>query len=294
MILMVGASGFIGSRLLEHYKKRGVSAVGTYCKNFRKGLIYYNVADIKENDLDFIDESCRFGIIAVSIGSIDYHKLHISEYLRVNKSIKKIISVLNSKRAIPVFLSTDYVFEGVAGDYKEDDPVKPTTEYGKSKTEIEEYLKTEYEDYIIIRLGKVYGHSPGDGTLLTGIISKLQRGETIKAADDQIIAPTSVIDAVSGISKIIDSGHTGIFHISSPEVRSRYEVSALIKEKMQWLKGSVEKVGINDLFFAEKRPLNTTMNSDKTSEMFGITYTSIEDNILKIEREYNEKKVQRI
>jgi len=36
------------------------------------------------------------------------------------------------------------------------------------------------------------------------------------------------------------------------------------------------------------------MNSDKTSEMFGITYTSIEDNILKIEREYNEKKVQRI
>ncbi|MBU1152829.1 sugar nucleotide-binding protein [bacterium] len=286
MIIIFGASGFIGSHLFSYYQNKGIPVIGTYSKNPKRGLVPYDLADTQSNASRFINNDCRFAIIAAGIGSIDYHKIHFEECPRINYGTKRLIDILYTRRIIPVFLSTDYVFEGINGNYKEDDPAHPTTQYGKNKLEIENYIKEKGKDYIIIRPGKVYGYLPGDGTIITDIAEKLLLGKEIRCADDQIISPTSIYDVIQKIEMLIKSGATGVFHLSSPDSLSRYELANLVITNMPNCGGKVRRCSINDFSFPEKRPLNTTLNSEKLSKMFDVTYKPLSEDIVKIVRNY--------
>jgi dTDP-4-dehydrorhamnose reductase len=287
MITIFGASGFIGSHLFAFYQSRNVDIVGTYFKNRKTGLVPYDIN--KQGDIvDVIGKNCKFAVITVNTGTIDYHKTHLQQCLKLNHAIKKLIEVLYENKTTPVFLSTDYVFEGLTGSYKEDDFPNPTTQYGKDKLEIENQIRRTGENYIIIRLGKVYGHLPSDGTLITNMARKLMSGQKVEAAVDQILSPTSVNDVVKGIAKCIEADARGIFHLSTPCSLSRYDIAMIVKSNLRGCQAEVVRCSINDFPFAERRPLNTTLNSDKTSEMFGLAYSSLESDISGIIRQFGQ------
>lgn len=272
MITVFGASGLIGRHMLELCASDHVPAAGTCFRKNIPGLVRCDLAGAPEEAASIAGKGPGLAIIAVGAGGVDHYRAHPAEAAALNAGIMRLLSLLRDRGIVPALLSSDYVFEGISGGYREDSPAAPTTEYGRRKRELEEWVLDNLRDYRIIRLGKVYGYTPGDGTLLTDIFDRLSRGEVFRAAADQLVAPTSVRDAARGILAIALGAESGVFHVSSPEVRSRYDLAAAVCRALGRGPELVERVRLEDLSFGERRPADTTMNADATSARFGLSY----------------------
>ena len=67
-------------------------------------------------------------------------------------SIKKILNYLKKYNIKPVFISSDYVFDGKKGNYSEKDKPQPVITYGFQKLEVENYIQSNFEKYLIFRV----------------------------------------------------------------------------------------------------------------------------------------------
>ena len=77
------------------------------------------------------------------------------------KGTQNILDSINNKCKI-IFPSTHVVYEGidkVKNDIKENEETKPVLSYSSSKAINEEQLKKSGKNYVILRLGSVYGYS---------------------------------------------------------------------------------------------------------------------------------------
>src|SRR5581483_9016334 len=99
------------------------------------------------------------------------------------------------------------------------DPPSPIIEYGRQKAAVEARLREGKAPYLILRLAKVFGREPGDGSVLTASAAAMTKGEKVLAAEDQIQTMIEAGDLARLVAGLIDSGATGIFHIAG---RQRY------------------------------------------------------------------------
>ena len=179
----------------------------------------------------------------------------------------------------PVFVSSEWVFDGMKGNYVESDTPNPILTYGQQKVEIEEYLQTRCDRFTIVRLGKVFGTQRGDGTLFTTWLDAIERHEIIRCAQDQVFSPIHVRDAVDSITRLVQMDGDGIYHVSNRNAYSRLELLNMLLSKAEaHLPLSVEVIpcSIRDFDLLEKRPLNVSMNPDKLMRSTGIQINSVE------------------
>src|SRR4030042_6646013 len=136
-------------------------------------------------------------------------------------SIKSVIDYLKHLQIKPVFASSEFVFDGTRGNYTEWDPVNPILTYGRQKVDIERYLQNSCDEFIIVRLAKVFGSQRGDRTLFTSWLDAIERCETILCAYDQVFSPIYIDDVVEGIMRLVETNSSGIFHLSGRKPFSR-------------------------------------------------------------------------
>ena len=138
MIIIIGASGFIGENLYKYFINQGIKVAGTYNYNKKNGLIHFDVENQRIKDvLELKDFS--YAIICSAITGIDYCRKHEKRSHNVNVVMtKKLIKDLFDNNIIPIFISTEYVFDGLKGNYKEDDRRKPKPVYGSQKKQVED------------------------------------------------------------------------------------------------------------------------------------------------------------
>ena len=101
------------------------------------------------------------------------------------EDIKRLILGLIELEIKPVFTSTDQVFDGTKGDYSESDSTNPLSTYGQQKVEIELFLSTLEKEYLLLRLSKIYGIDPDDGTFFSGWLNAIRQGLPIRCAVDE-------------------------------------------------------------------------------------------------------------
>ena len=192
-ILILGASGYIGRHL---FKRLGIGrAVATFNKNPINDAVKFDSLNMSIADLKIDDREISHAIILLGETNIDTCAGNEKKSNDLNVgSIIALIEDLKSEGVIPVFISTDNVFDGTRGSYSETDLPNPIVVYGRQKLEIENYLQSQCKDFCIVRLSKVYGLAPGDGTLFTTWMKALFDGEYIRVATDQVFSPISIDD----------------------------------------------------------------------------------------------------
>lgn len=131
-----------------------------------------------------------------------------------------------------IYISTDYVFDGEKGNYKENDQVLPINKYAWSKLGGECAVKM-YDNHLIIRLS--FGPDEFPYT---------------KAFIDQYTSRLPVTKIVKQIIKVLDQ--KGIIHLGTNR-RSVYEYAKSISDK------NIEKISINDINNL-KIPKDTSLN----------------------------------
>lgn len=270
-ILILGASSFIGRHFL---KKLGDKAIGTYYKNKINNCLKFDSVNQDLSDIVRSPRSIKAAIILLGDTHPDScakDKMR-SQIINV-ESIKKIIKVLNSWKVPFVFTSTEFVFDGKLGNYSEDEKPKPILTYGKQKLAVEKYIRQHYRQYIIVRLGKVYGSEITDGTLFTNWIKQIKRGDKIQVAGDQIFSPVYVEDVIKTILKLLRKKKWGLFHLANEIGFSRLTLlKMLLKKTEKHLNKNiiVTSCSIDDFPLLEKRPKNVSLNTKKLRRIKGI------------------------
>lgn len=287
MKLVIGASSYIGKNIYNFFLKEG-EVIGTYNRNAREGLSYFNLENPNLEALNIDLKSVSHAIICSSITKPDDCKRDEVNSYKINvKGTKELIQQLFQRGIIPVFFSSEYVFDGAKGNYTELDKTCPNTVYGVQKREIENLLLQTEKESLILRLSKVFGLEREDRTILTSTINQLKRNEKIKCAADQIFCPTYIGDLVNALELALNKKLNGLYNLASPEYFSRYELSRLLKSELRLDSGEIIPCSTRDFNFLETRPLDTSLNVEKFILETGFEFTKMKDCINRLEKLLN-------
>jgi dTDP-4-dehydrorhamnose reductase len=264
-ILILGASSFVGQHLAAALPDG--QAIGTYNRMHIKGARHFDSLTMRIRDI--IDPSDCPSHAIILMGDTDPDSCIADPALSRAVNVESTRIVIDDLLALGVkiiFTSTEFVFDGARGMYVESDPVSPILLYGEQKVEIERYLDAAAPDACILRLAKVYGITPGDGTLFTGMHETIRTVAETRCASDQVFSPVYVGTVVDAIIAAIETSIHGIYHVAGPTAYSRMECLELMLAEVRRggaVNFQAEPCSILGFDLPEARPLNVSMCPDK-------------------------------
>lgn len=156
-------------------------------------------------------------------------------------------------------LSTDFVFDGLAGPYREGDTPAPISTYGRSKLEAEKIVEAADIPAAIVRTVLVYGVVPdlSRSNIVLWVKNSLEGGKPIKVVNDQFRSPTLAEDLADGVLAVLFRNKTGIYHISGSELLSVYDIAQRVADFFKLDRGLISPTDSGSLGQAAKRPPKT-------------------------------------
>jgi len=280
MIIVIGASGFLGKRIYAHFSKKNMVLAGTYTNTPTKNLIFFDLMkpDLETMNIDL--KKATHMVICSAVTDMDSCKREKERSIKINvDGVKNLLQQSFMKNIFPIFISSDYVYDGMKGNYSEEDKQKPNMQYGYQKMLVEKYLASQKKPFMIARLGKIYSLDPKDDTMLTSWARQLYNNEEIRCATDQIFSPSYVEDIAYALDIAIQKNLKGLYNVVSPESFSRFELASMVKSQLNISSGKIIPCSIKDFNFFDNRPLNTSLKCEKFINATNMKFTLMQDSL---------------
>ena len=183
-----------------------------------------------------------------------------------------------------IYISTDFIFDGIAGPYVESDLPGPVNYYGSSKLGAEKSVMEAKLPWCIIRTVLVYGNIlvGNRSNMVSWVQNNLSQGKPIQVVSDQWRTPTYVEDLAKGILLAIENKAKGIYHISGEALLTPYDMAMATAEYLALDKNLIEKVNASIFVQAAKRPAKTGFIIDKAKNDLGFRPLSFKEGLKKM------------
>ena len=220
-VLIIGASGFIGryvsSRLAD---TAGHTVFSTY--NARPpaddGASWHRLEITDGAQLDALYSVAQPEVVVhlAAMADVGTAERNPEIAAAVNATATETITRLCQRHAARlVFVSTEYVFDGLNGPYRENDPPSPNTQYGRTKLQAEQAVASLASNWSILRTSIVYGWpAPGRRNFVPWLVERLRNGEAYHAPANVHRSPVYVEHLVDGIERLVEVDDTGIHHVA--------------------------------------------------------------------------------
>lgn len=266
-LLVTGASGLLGRCLLEA-EWSGEHVVGTYHTTPIESDYETVHLDVRDGEqVDRVVERVDPDVVVHSAAATSVEACQEEpELARETNALgtKHVVDAATSVGARVVYPSTAYVFGDDAPIHTEDDEPVPINEYGRSKLDGERYVESASPAGTIVRFCVVVSIDRADrsdfGSWVRG---QLEDGERVRLIDDQEITPTVLTDAVDALGHLIEHEETGVFHVTSPERMTRYELGREIARRHGLDTDLVEPIPMSEMGWEAPRPANLCLGSEK-------------------------------
>jgi dTDP-4-dehydrorhamnose reductase len=167
-----------------------------------------------------------------------------------------------------VAVSTDYVFDGEAGPYVEDDRPNPRGAYARTKRAGEEAALLLVPDCAVARVAVVYSGRPGaKSTFATQVVEKLSRGAQVHAFVDQQVSPTLARNgAEMALELLLDTAYRGVLHTAGATVVDRVEFARRLARRFG-LSEEIVPVKTADVKLLAPRPLRCGLKVERAAAL---------------------------
>jgi dTDP-4-dehydrorhamnose reductase len=184
---------------------------------------------------------------------------------KLNVEVTRCLAELCS--TIPlVFLSSDLVFDGSKGHYREADEPNPLSVYARTKVEAETAVLRNPR-HLVIRTSLNGGISR---TADRGFNEQMKRawirGETLKLFTDEFRSPIPAEFTARAIWELARQNVSGIFHVAGSERLSRWEIGSLLAARLPTLEPRIKALRVADVPELN-RPPDTSLNCDKAQKL---------------------------
>ena len=193
------------------------------------------------------------------------------------KATENILHHIRGTKCKIIFISTDYIFDGTAGPYSENDKPNPINYYGKTKLAAENIKRGSAQPWVILRTNVLYGNSHlNKASFVKWIIDSLSKKEKIKVVNDQFGNPTWTAALSEAIKISMVMNVNDIFHYGGSEFISRFEFAKTIANIFNLDSSLIIPIKTNDLNQKAKRPLNSGLITSKIEDVLGLRTYNLE------------------
>lgn len=221
-VLVTGVKGQLGYDVVGELLKRGHEAVGV---------------DIQEMDITDKDQVCEIMqrvmpdavIHCAAWTAVDKAEQFPEKVYEINALGTKYIAEQCKKiDAKMVFISTDYVFEGVGNlPYEADDERKGLSVYGKTKIQGEDFVTGILDKYFIVRITWAFGIN-GNNFVKTMLKLADSGKKELNVVNDQVGSPTYTKDLARLLVDMIETDKYGVYHATNEGFCSCYNFACEI------------------------------------------------------------------
>ena len=280
-ILVVGANGLLGQRLISFYVgKQNIELLGSSVeeKSFLPGTAYIKCditsrEEVKKLIFDFYPDVV---INAAGFTNVDQSEKERETAWKINvKGVEYLTEACRTIDAKIIHISTDYIFNGLNGPYDENAKVDPLGYYGRTKLASENALRIGAVTYSVIRTNVLYGVANSRPDFVRWVINSLTDKKQIRVVTDQINNPTFVEDLVQAINKIIELDKFNLYNIGGKDFLNRFEFAVIIADYFNLDKSLILPIVTEELKQPAKRPLKSGLITIKAETELGYKPHSI-------------------
>ncbi len=234
--------------------------------NVNGNYLKMDISDRSMVNKVFLSTNPDVVVHAATLTDVDKCETNKALAWKINvEGTKNIVDAAKKYDSFVIYISTDYVFSGNQGKYKETDTPNPINYYGVTKLEAESIVKSNLDDYCIGRPSVIYGSIPAAGKVnfVLWIIDKLKKGERIKIIDDQWNTPTLNTNFAEMTLEVVDRRLTGIFHLCGATRINRLDFAKAIAKMFDLDLGLIDVAKSSDFTWPAKRPMDSSLDTTK-------------------------------
>ena len=298
-ILVTGSNGLLGQKLvhliLDHSNHILLAtSKGENRLNSRSDFDYRSLDITDRNGVDSI--VCEFEpdvlINSAAMTNVDACESFQEDCIALNvDGVKNLVATCENHNTHLIHISTDFVFDGKAGPYSENDQPNPLSFYGQSKYDSELIVSnSSLSKWSIARTIIIYGivENMSKSNIVLWAKSALESGSELKIVDDQFRSPTYADDLAKGCLLIAEKEKNGIYHLSGKESMSILELVYKVADFYGLDKSTISPVKSESLNQAAKRPPVTGFVLDKANKELGYFPLSFNEGLKLLSKEIEE------
>jgi len=282
-ILITGSSGFVGKNLMRALK----SEHEVFGLDHKASEWATHVGDITDRDaVKKIVDEVRPNIIVhtAALANVDYVETHRDEAYAINVGgTKNLLESIQGSDTHFIFISSDYVYDGVTGNFNEQSAPNPISWYGQNKLDAERFVE-KHKRHLILRPTVIFGWDPGGKNFFMQLLENQREKRNMRVPKDQVSNPTYVKLLTEVIERSIAKGLTGTFVSGGREPMDRYTLGLTICDVFGFDEALLIPMETKNLGQVARRPLNCSTDSSLLREALGMAFPSIEESLYELKK----------
>lgn len=268
-LFITGGSGLLGSKF-EYLAGDRYDITVTHHKNPVPNSISFNITDEKDVLEKISALNPDLVVHSAAMTNVDYCEDHPDEAWKLNvtgtENIARACEKTGSKL---IYVSTDFVFDGERGMYRENDETNPLGHYALTKLKGEEVIQKYDVNYAVARVSVLYGWHHRMN-FVTWVIDELKNGRNINIVTDQYNSPTLADNAAEAILKLFELDKTGIYHTAGGERVNRFDFAVNIADVFELDPNLINSIESTNFVQKAKRPKDSSLDINKIERDTGM------------------------
>jgi len=265
-LLITGASGLLGSRLAELAIRENHEVYSAYSQHQPAygTPIQLDISDKNHVEKAFKKIEPEVVVHTAALTDVDKCELEKELAWKINvEGTNHIATASACMNSHLTYVSTDYVFDGEKGCYREEDQANPISHYGYTKLKGEEIIKEHATKWCITRPSVLYGWLSHKQNFATWLINNLNQKKEVKILKDQYISPTLNTNLAEMLLEIAERNMTGTLHTAGATRVSRHEFALKLAEVFNLNIDLVKPAKMNEMPWRARRPRDSSLNVSK-------------------------------
>ncbi len=279
MLLITGASGFVGQHLLSALQAHnsavssdGLSYLAASGRTPVPGGICLDLRDPAQVAEIFRHHTFD-GVIHLAAESRTgecQNDPQLAHEANTNAT-RNLLQAASTQQCWFLYVSTDMVFSGREGGYCETDSPAPLQEYGRSKALAEESVGHYPAKWCIVRPALIYGAPCGGRKSMFSWTLENLRAGTGAFYTDEIRTPIWVDDLVKLLLTLYRNRYEGVLHAGGPDRVSRYEFAQAVASEWSIPEENVVAARLDETPEFWWRPRDLSLNSAEAERFVKFT-----------------------